>query len=342
MSKIIVPQELQDKIVDLYVNKGYGRMKIKKELHLDFGDTIIKRILQENNIHIRNFNEAKVGCYKTEVPQEIQKQIIELYQKGYGLDKIVKELSLPFSFDKVRSILQDNGIHIRNLQEASLVKQMPELRKYTVNDDYVLESHNGAWLLGFIAADGYLPITKGAKNRITITLQEQDEEILQRIAKELEYNGPIYHFENQGFPAVSLSFSSQKLRQQIENYGIGNNKTFKLSHIPNLPNEYKLDFIRGFFDGDGSLYEPKGKKININFTCASETFLKDITKFFFEEYGINEPKIHSQERVHIIYTINYYVKNSLTICNAFYNNDYLSLARKKEHFFTIKKKYNLP
>ena len=39
-----------------------------------------------------------------------------------------------------------------------------------IDDDYVLESHNGAWLLGFVAADGYLPITRGAKNKIVIAL----------------------------------------------------------------------------------------------------------------------------------------------------------------------------
>jgi hypothetical protein len=55
---------------------------------------------------------------------------------------------------------------------------MPDLRKYKINDDYNFESHNGAWILGFIAADGYLPITNGAQNRITISLQRRDEEVL--------------------------------------------------------------------------------------------------------------------------------------------------------------------
>ena len=111
-----IPKELQDQIIDLYVNKQYGRMKIKKELNLPFGDSTIKKILQNNNIHIRNYNEAKVGRYKMEVPQDLQEKIVELYERGYGLDKIVETLHTSFSFDKVRSILQDNGVHIRNVQ----------------------------------------------------------------------------------------------------------------------------------------------------------------------------------------------------------------------------------
>jgi hypothetical protein len=85
---------------------------------------------------------------------------------------------LPFGFDKVKSILKDNNIKIRNVQESAQVKNMPDLRKYKINDDYNFESHNGAWILGFIAADGYLPITNGAQNRITISLQRRDEEVL--------------------------------------------------------------------------------------------------------------------------------------------------------------------
>jgi intein/homing endonuclease len=95
------------------------------------------------------------------------------------------------------------------------------------------------------------------------------------IAKELGYEGPIYQYEStDGHLASSLSFTSKKIRQTIESYGIGNNKTFKLHNLPdNLPKEFLVDYIRGFFDGDGSIYEPKGKKIGMSFTCASDTFL---------------------------------------------------------------------
>jgi intein-encoded DNA endonuclease-like protein len=95
------------------------------------------------------------------------------------------------------------------------------------------------------------------------------------IAKELGYEGPIYQYEStDGHLASSLSFTSKKIRQAIESYGIGNNKTFKLHNLPdNLPKEFLTDYIRGFFDGDGSIYEPKGKKIGMSFTCANDTFL---------------------------------------------------------------------
>ena len=71
-NKKIVPKEHQDIIIDFYVNKQYGIQKVIKELKkigLNYGERVIKRVLQENNVHIRNFNEAKVGRYKMEVPK---------------------------------------------------------------------------------------------------------------------------------------------------------------------------------------------------------------------------------------------------------------------------------
>ena len=62
---------------------------------------------------------------------------------------------------------------------------MPDLRKYSINDNYNFQSHNGAWILGMFASDGYLPITKGAKNRMILTLQRRDEDCLFLIKKEL-------------------------------------------------------------------------------------------------------------------------------------------------------------
>jgi hypothetical protein len=73
MGKIIVPQELQEQIIDLYVNKQYTRKAIKQELSLPFGDSVIKRILEENNIQIRTNNGAQAGGRKkTKVEREVQ------------------------------------------------------------------------------------------------------------------------------------------------------------------------------------------------------------------------------------------------------------------------------
>lgn len=342
MSKIIVPQELQEKILNLYTEQQLNRKQIKQQLSLPFGDSVILRILKEHNIIIRTNNGAlKGGRKKQEVDQELQQKIIEKYNLGWGLEKIVQELQLPFSFDKVRSILKDNNIKIRNVQESAQVKEFKDTRQYTVNDDYDFISHNGAWLLGFIAADGYLPTPKNAKNRITISLAEKDEQILSMIAKEISYSGKLFHYESNGYPSVSLSFCSKEMRKKIEEFGIGNNKTFQLKHLPKLPDEYMIDFIRGYFDGDGSLFEPVGKKINMSITSASKEFLKEINEYLHNKYKTSLSTIHETIRVHPVYDVRYYVHDSFILGDLFYENDYLALPRKKQHYLDIKRKYSI-
>lgn len=64
MSKINISEELKNKIIDLYVNQNYTRVQIRKELNLDFGDSVVLRVLKENNIKIRTNNGAQKGGRK--------------------------------------------------------------------------------------------------------------------------------------------------------------------------------------------------------------------------------------------------------------------------------------
>lgn len=286
MSKIIVPQELQDQIIDLYVNKQYGRTRIVKELKLPFGEEKVKNILKENNIHIRNYHEARaIGNY------------------NYS-----------------------------------------NLRKFQINDNYDFNSHNGAWLLGFYAADGYLPKTKGAKNRVILSIQMSDKIILEKIKQELEYTGEIYTYHNKTMNKdfCSLSFTSSTIREQLESYGIVNNKTFIFNKIPNISDEYKIDFIRGYFDGDGSIYFSKPNRIRMNFTSGNQYILYDIIDYLHHHYGFSKQNIHTSNRSkHPSYSCCYSKQETIKLGHLFYDNDYLALPRKKQYFYDLEKKYPL-
>lgn len=274
------------------------------------------------------------------VPQELQIKIINAYVDDLkGINAIKRDLNLSYSPQKIKEVLLQNGVVIRNVSEANALK-----RKYTINDDYDFNSHNGAWLLGLLASDGYLPITAGAQNRVTLTFQRQDENSLELIKKELEYSGPIYQFESSnGYPCSSLSFTSRSLRAKIESYGITNAKTFTLAGLPaTLSEEFQLDFIRGYFDGDGSVFaSEREKKINMTFTSATKQILEDIADFLAKNCEVSRPKIREDQRVHTIYEIRYFKRDSLILGDIFYNNEYLSLVRKKNHFVELKEKFPL-
>ena len=336
MSKIIVPQELQEQIVNLY-NNGMTRKDIRVQLNISFGDSVIKRVLKENKCIIRSNPGAKKGGRKKEIISEQEQQkIVELYRQGYGLNYISKQMGRLFCADKVRRVLKDNDIELRDFHTAIKVKPDDEvdLRKYQINDNYVFESHNGAYILGFLAADGYLPDTRGARNRIVLTLARKDEEILYRIKEELGYTGPIYQFYNGEFPASSLTFNSKEIRKNVEKYGIVNNKTFKLKSLPyNLPDEYIIDYIRGYFDGDGSIIGDKNIRCSMQYSGANKEFLKDLAEYLHNKYQV---RLAIPSPDHNAFQIAWGTKKDILVLgNAFYNHNYLALKRKQDHYFEI-------
>jgi len=183
-------------------------------------------------------------------------------------------------------------------------------------------------------------MSKGAKNRITITLARKDEDVLYLIAKEIDFHGPISQHirtvNNKEFEISSLAFNSEKIRRTMESYGIVNDKTFKLHHLPRLPKEYLIDFIKGYFDGDGCVFEPKSKKIQLSICSANKDFLEEIQSFLWDEYHING-WISSD---HNAWDIRFGVASSFKLGELFYNNNYIALPRKKNHYLQIRNKYD--
>ena len=68
--------------------------------------------------------------------------------------------------------------------------------------------------------------------------------------------GALYHF----------GISNEKLYDDIVNLGLTPNKSLTMQ-FPNMPNEFVRHFIRGCWDGDGSVYVDKYTRHNT--LCAS-------------------------------------------------------------------------
>lgn len=331
--KIEVSKELMDQIIDCYVNQQLSLQKTSAKLNLSFSLNVLKRLLREQGVHIRTYSEAANQGLRGPVPKEISKQIISLYTRGYSMERIQRELSQFYSTDKIKKTLLENNIQLRTMEEARQCQLLSETRKYLINDNYCLESHNGAWILGIYSADGYLPKAKnGEGNRITLSLARKDEEILHKIREELEYEGPIkqYMASDHIHEFSSLSFTSKILRKQFEKYGIVNNKTFILNTLPKLPDEYMIDYIRGYVDGDGCIINHNGSP-NIKITSACKPFLEEMQKYIFNNYNIKS----CIRPDHNAFDLCFNVKESIILGHLMYDNDYLALKRKKDKFYEI-------
>ena len=165
---------------------------------------------------------------------------------------------------------------------------------YYVDRNYFkqINTPNKAYVLGFIASDGTVYKRDNHSGLIQVKLQESDEQILKDILIDMDSTYPINHIKNGDFVQVVFSITSEDLYNQLLDIGIGQNKTWNLKLqdiLSYIPTEYHIDFIRGYFDGDGCITKLKGNqisKVSIGFACPYN-FGLDLQKYLKEAYNID-------------------------------------------------------
>lgn len=154
---------------------------------------------------------------------------------------------------KISKTLKILNIKIRTRSE--------NIKKYFCDESYFekINSHNKAQLLGFFAADGWISGPEDKNGRFEITVQKRDEDYIKWVKDELKYTGPITFgfasLRGKKFPRCRISISSYKIRKDLIELGMSERKslTLKFPSLEKLPNEFVPSFVRGYFEGDGSI-----------------------------------------------------------------------------------------
>lgn len=157
-------------------------------------------------------------------------------------------------------------------------------RKYDRDSLYFnkINTKSKAYTLGYWATDGNV---HSSKPTISLKLQESDRYILEDIARDMQYAGPIYHKKRQTVSSQNqsvLEISDPQMHSDLCSLGIVPNKTWKL-YMPPIPEEFFGDFLRGVIDGDGHVgisYNDKEKNyLSVDLTITGfRDFLEDLKK----------------------------------------------------------------
>ena len=156
-----------------------------------------------------------------------------------------------------------------------------------------------AYVLGFWFADGYMRKEKSYR----IAISGNDKEILEKICLAMNSNHPI-RLTAQKSNCYFVSFCSKKLFNDLTGLG-GLRKKSRIIEFPKIPNKFLPDFIRGYFDGDGSVFFVKyvrtkdqriTQELRTNFTSGSISFLEKLQSILNKEIGISLKKIGSYNR----------------------------------------------
>lgn len=211
-----------------------------------------------------------------------------------------------------------------------------------------IDTEYKAYILGFFLADGYIEKTS---NRICFNNSIDDISIIERIKNEICPDSKVIYSNKQSQvkfrkEQVTLRFTNKNLAKLLkEKYNIESAKTFKDDYFFNfdyLPNHLIPHFIRGYFDGDGSVsfipkHENKQLFFNFSFIFNSFLFAEQIGKIFQKNFDI-QPIIYTHQGKNCKYyslRFNYNRKrqNKIKIIyNWLYDNSNIFLERKKIKF----------
>lgn len=143
-----------------------------------------------------------------------------------------------------------------------------------VNDDFfhVIDSERKAYWLGFLAADGSVQ-NKKAMRWLAVWLCKKDRGHLEKLKRDLSSDHKISDrlYSNHS-PCVQLMIGSEKLVSDLIVHGIVPNKTLILKP-PSIPKKLVRHWIRGYFDGDGSVSFVRGQ------VCVNLIGTKSVIKY---------------------------------------------------------------
>lgn len=142
-----------------------------------------------------------------------------------------------------------------------------------------------------IYADGTI-----AKDRHILSLGLIDEEHIVKFRNFLKTDATIVKHNNGGFdgyiskPAYILSLSDETIVTDLKKLGCGANKTHSLNYPTNdmIPEEFQRHFIRGFFDGDGSIYKRSSDNTYGVSIIGTQQMLKGIQDYLIKHRIIND------------------------------------------------------
>ena len=179
------------------------------------------------------------------------------------------------------------------------------------NDRYFesIDTPEKAYWLGFIYADGWISIHKHDQESDRLTyefgmqLQRQDEYMLdslnmalggKHIVKQLDHKKRILN--NKAITETQssvLRVYSKSFVLDLLNNGIAQRKT-KSDVFPIVDDQYFLDFLRGYIDGDGCIHQIKNGILGVHITGANKYIFEYLQQKLLNDYNIST-KIYSEE-----------------------------------------------
>ena len=202
----------------------------------------------------------------------MKQKYLKIYQEsldGMSLKEISKKYEIPYT--TLYSYFKANNITINKANK----------RRNFVDDNFLdeLDSEDKAYFLGMMFADGYV-----VKNKISLKLKSSDSYLIKKLFSKFTNGYNLSKDKN----SKSIQITSTKLVKKLIELGCTERQTNNDFKVIELKNDLFRHYLRGYFDGDGSISLRKSRpnQVQIYICSIHKKFLEEL-KTKLNNYNIN-------------------------------------------------------
>ena len=170
----------------------------------------------------------------------------------------IDEIVAQHDFKPTEQLVEEFGVSKKKIYHIWEDHGLPNRpgRKYYFDENYFhkIDSPDKAYFLGLLASDGSITVPTHGQPCVNLALLSSDVYILEYFNKCLNTEKPIKN--NGGIKYKRVSYPSNVMVEDLAKYNIVKKKTYDYEMI-DLGEDYMSHFFRGYFDGDGSIFEVK-------------------------------------------------------------------------------------
>lgn len=234
-----------------------------------------------------------------------------LILKFYGFNKKAKFLCKcgKVFFSPASSVVYKSGHTVscgchRRLRMTKINQKM-NVCKYIINEKYFnkINSKDRAYFLGLLFADGWISNNERGGNRkkyhkVGLSLLKSDIGIIKLFKKYSHSNHPILKYKSKlGSKMCNITINSAVMMNNLINNGCIPRKSLILKFPKKVPKNLLSHFIRGYFDGDGSVSKYKsGLKFSI---AGTFDVVSKIQNILVKTLNISKNKINKNGKIYI-------------------------------------------
>lgn len=261
------------------------------------------KLAEKYNVHpetIYYHFENLIKNTKEELKVKRNLRILQLFKENPNILAISKATGYCQSL--ISKIIKENGL------TPTLINQHSLLHKKDENFFKIINTEEKAYFLGLLYADGCVHIKSHPKRSssikyvVSIGLKQPDKYILQKFSDLIFNKEKLSTYEykrNKDFePEVRLTIYSKKICEDLIKLGCIPRKSLilKFPTEEQVPGRLISHFIRGYFDGDGSISintkNPNSIK-GIVSICSSTEFIESL-KLILSKLEIQSNTSYSQ------------------------------------------------